>query len=173
MATTTPPLTFEEFELRYAAAERAYEFWYGEAVEKGMPTWLHGLLLVIIAELLARAGYKVASELDLRLDPQFAPRPDVAAGRRSIVTRYPTEPGEIEIVVEILSPDDAMSRLFAKCEEYVRIGIDQIYVADPESESAWQWNRERRQLDRVQTWALTNGESIVLADAWRELRARR
>ena len=76
-------------------------------------------------------------------------------------------------MVEILSPNDAMSRLFAKCEEYVRIGIDQIYVADPESESAWQWNRERRQLDRVQTWALTNGESIVLADAWRELRARR
>ena len=170
---TTSPLTLEEFERIYAGSERAYEFWHGEAVEKGMPTWLHSLLQAILAEFLIRAGYKAGTDLDLRLDPQFAPRPDIAAGRRTILTRYPTQPGEIEIVVEILSPDDAMSRLLAKCQEYVRIGIEQVYVADPESETTWMWNRERRQLDRVETWNLTNGQVLSLVDAWRELRERR
>ncbi len=170
---TASSLTLTEFERLYAASDRAYEYWHGEAVEKGMPTWLHGLLQMIVGELLHRAGYRVCPELDLRLDPQFAPRPDIAAGRRSIRTRYPTQPGEIEIVVEILSPDDAMSRVLAKCGEYVRIGIEQVYVADPESETAWQWNRDRRQLDRVETWLLTNGQTIALADVWRELAERR
>ena len=172
MATTTtdPTLTIEEFELRYAHSDRAYEFWHGKVVEKSMPTWLHSVLQMILGEFLRRAGYKAGAELDLRFDPQFAPRPDVAAGRQSIRTKYPTDPSQIEIVVEILSPDDTMSQLLAKCAEYVRIGIEQIYVADPESETAWEWDRERRQLNRVEAWTLTNGVTIDLAEVWREFR---
>ncbi len=170
---SAPPLTFEEFEQRYAGTSRAVEYWHGEVVEKAVPTWLHAALQQLIAEILIRLGYKAGPEVDLRLSKQFAPRPDVMAGRRSIQTRYPTEPGEVEIVVEILSPDDKMALVLAKCEEYVRIGIEQVYVADPESETAWIWNRQRRQLDRVETWTLTNGKIIVLADVWRELRERR
>jgi Uma2 family endonuclease len=174
MATiTAPSLTLEEFERRYAGSDRAYEYWHGEVVEKGMPTWLHAVLQMIVGEVLRKAGYKAATEIELRLDPQFAPRPDVAAGRQSVPTPYPTKPEEIEIVVEILSPEDAMGRVLAKCKEYARIGIEQVYVADPESETAWIWNRERWQLDRVESWTLTNGKIIVLADVWRELRERR
>jgi Uma2 family endonuclease len=171
--TTTRPLTIEEFERRYAASDRALEFWHGEVVEKAVPTWLHSVLQMILAETLCAAGYKAGPEVDLRLDREFAPRPDVMAGRQSITTRYPTQPSEVEIVVEILSPEDTMSRLLAKCDEYVRIGIEQVYVADPESETAWFWNRERGQLDRVETWTLTNGRTIALADIWRQLHERR
>ena len=174
MATTSAlPLTLAEFERRYASSDRPYEYWYGEAIEKGTSTWSHSLLQVILLEHLRVAGYKGGPELDLRLDPHFAPRPDVAAGRRSVPTPYPTKPEEVEIVVEVLSPDDAMSRVLAKCEEYVRIGIEQVYVADPESQTAWQWDRERKQLNRVETWTLTNGKTIMLADVWRELQKRR
>jgi Uma2 family endonuclease len=97
----------------------------------------------------------------------------VMAGRQSIETRYPTQPREVEMVVEILSPDDTMVRVLAKCEEYVRIGVAQVYVADPESETARIWDRERKQLDRVDEWTLTNGATVVLADVWRQMHERR
>jgi len=65
------------------------------------------------------------------LSREFAPRPDIIAGRRSIETRYPTDPSQVEIVVEVLSPDDKMLDVLAKCKEYVALGIEQVYVGRP------------------------------------------
>lgn len=173
MATiAAPTLTFEQFERLYAGSDRAVEYWHGEVIEKPVPTFLHGLLQALFLEVLRRAGYKTAPEVDLRLSRDFAPRPDVIATRQSIPTRYPTLPREVEIVIEVLS-DDQMTLLLAKCQEYVDLGVEQIYVADPESETAWIWNRERRQLDRTDQWTLTNGAVIELADIWREMNERR
>ncbi|MBV9669644.1 MAG: Uma2 family endonuclease [Acidobacteriales bacterium] len=167
------PITFEEFEKRYAGSGRPVEYWHGRVVEKSVPTWLHSVLQAVLVEALRRAGYKTGPEVDLRLSSEFAPRPDVMAGRRSIETRYPTDPSQVEIVVEVLSPDDKMAALLAKCKEYVALGIEQVYVADPESETAWIWNRERGQLDRTEAWTLTNGVSVPLVDVWLEMRERR
>jgi Uma2 family endonuclease len=173
MATiAAPTLTLEEFERLYAGSDKAVEYWHGKVIEKPVPTWLHGVLQALLGELLRKAGYKAGSEVDLRLSREFAPRPDVIATRQSIPTRYPTQPREVEIVVEVLS-DDQMTLLLAKCKEYVDLGIEQIYVADPESETAWMWNRERRQLDRTERWTLLNGAVIELADVWREMNERR
>ena len=171
--TTATPITFEEFERRYAGSGQAVEYWHGEVIKKSVPTWLHSVLQAVLVEALRRAGYKTGPEVDLRLSREFAPRPDVMAGRRSIETRYPTDPSQVEIVVEVLSPDDKMLDVLAKCKEYVALGIEQVYVADPESETAWMWNRDRRQLDRTETWVLTNGVTIMLAEVWREMRERR
>lgn len=44
MATATQKLTFLEFTELYGQSDTNYEFWYGEAIPKGMPTWIHGLL---------------------------------------------------------------------------------------------------------------------------------
>jgi Uma2 family endonuclease len=174
MATITRPfLTLEEFERRYAGSDRRLEYWHGEVIEKPMPTWLHSVLQALLTEILREAGYKAGPEVELRLDLEFAPRPDVMAGRHSIQTRYPTQPSEVEIVIEILSPDDTMVRVLAKCEEYVRIGVAQIFVAEPESETAWIWNREKKQLDRTDQWTLTNGKTIVLSDVWHQMHERR
>ena len=171
MATSisSASLTLEEFRQRYAHSEKPYEFWYGEAIEKSVPTWLHSFLQIILGKIFLGLGYNAASELELRIDPQFQPRPDLVATRRAVTARYPTKAEEIEIVVEILSPEDALARVYAKCEEYARIGIKQIFIADPESETGWVWNAERRQLDRVDSWTLTNGRTILLPDLWRRL----
>ena len=170
-ATVPPALTLEQFRERFADSDRAYEYWFGEAVEKPVPTWLHAIVQVLIADALRRAGYRVGSELDLRVDPQFQPRPDVSATRKRIGGPYPTSPEEIEIVVEVLSPDDKQTRVYQKCLHYHRLGILQLFVIDPETRTAWQWNRDLRQLDRRDAWELTNGQSIQMADLWQQLEA--
>jgi Uma2 family endonuclease len=168
--TTAAPLTLEEFRERYTG--EPFEYWHGEAVKKGTPTWFHALLQAILAEMLTRAGYVAGSELDLRIDPDFEPRPDGAAGRQRARKRYPTSPDEVEIVVEVLSPDDRFVKVHEKCAEYTRLGIAQVFVADPEGEKAWQWDPALGQLTRTGYWTLTNGRTICLPDAWRELRKR-
>jgi Uma2 family endonuclease len=113
MATAAKPLTLEEFRSQYGGRKPHFEYWFGEAIQKSMPTWLHALVQSILGEMLRRAGYKVGSELELRIDPQWEPVPDVAATLRRLEQPYPTKP--LEIVVEILSPDDRMSQVLSKC----------------------------------------------------------
>ena len=66
MATVTQPLTLAEFRSRYRNQKPYFEYWFGEAVQKSMPTWLHAALQVIICQALRRAGYKSGSEVELR-----------------------------------------------------------------------------------------------------------
>jgi Uma2 family endonuclease len=172
MATVTPPITFEEFE-QLQQTGRAIEYWHGKVVEKAVPTWLHSLLQVVIGQFLTEAGYAAGSEPDLRISREFAPRPDIMATSEDIETQYPTHPGEAEIIVEILSPTDNWPDVEKKCREYMGLGVVQVFVADPEGRQAWVWRREAQCLGEVDTWILTNGEPIVLADVWRELDRRR
>lgn len=63
MATVSKPLTKEEFRSLYAGKKPYFEYWFGEAIQKSMPTWLHGVLQGILRDLLRNAGYKSGSEL--------------------------------------------------------------------------------------------------------------
>jgi len=42
-----------------------------------------------------------------------------------------------DLVVEILSPDDRMSEMLKKLEEYFSIGVRLVWVVDPETESVY------------------------------------
>ncbi len=108
MATATSQLTLRQFREQYAS-ESGYEYWFGEVVRKAVPTWLHALIQKILCLYLDGAGYESAAELELGIDPEWEPRPDVAASL-VIEQPYPTEP--IDIVAEVLSPEDRMSRVF-------------------------------------------------------------
>ena len=167
MAAGTTPLTLQEFNAQYAG-EHGYEYWFGEIVQKGMPTWLHGLLQLILGELFYKLGYASASEIDLRIDPNWQPRPDVIAALE-MEQPYPRKP--VDIVAEVLS-DDPMTKVFEKCRNYARIGIPQIFVFDPESKTAWEWSREANNLERIQTLALRNGSRLEVDEIWAELEAR-
>jgi Uma2 family endonuclease len=169
MATATNLLSLEEFRQRYAEEKPYYEYWFGEAIQKSVPTWLHSLLQAILTEVLTRAGYRSAPELELRIDSDWQPKPDVAAAL-VVEHPYPTKP--IDVVAEILSPDDRMSRVFEKCRQYARIGITKIFVLDPESKSAWEWDRGTDNLERILAMNLPNGQSIAIADVWSELDRR-
>jgi Uma2 family endonuclease len=104
MGSATHLLTLEEFRCRYAEEKPYYEYWFGEAVQKSVPTWLHTLLARILADALDRAGYASGPELELRIDPNWQPKPDVAAAL-TVEIPYPTKP--IDVVAEVLSPCSA------------------------------------------------------------------
>jgi hypothetical protein len=117
-------LTREEFDRQYGH-EAGWEYWFGKAVRKPVPDWMHGLLQALLCELLYRAGYKAASEVDLRARPDWRPRPDVSAVLK-MEGRYPSQ---LDVAVEILS-DDQASYIRDKCVHYLGIGIPQIFVFD-------------------------------------------
>jgi Uma2 family endonuclease len=165
MAAAPQPLSLAEFRARYSLEKPYFEYWFGVAIQKSVPTWLHAVLQRIIGSLLLQAGYKSGSELELRIDSNWQPVPDVAGSLRRIDQPYPTEP--IDVVVEILSPDDRMSYILSKCRNYARIGISQIFVFDPEAKQAWEWTNNS--LNIISEMRLANGSVIDLRLVWQQL----
>ena len=166
MATAPQLLSLEEFRQRYAEEKPYYEYWFGEAVQKSVPTLLHAFLVKILLFALDQAGYKSGPEVELRVDPNWQPKADVAACTKAQLP-YPTKP--FEIVAEVLSPDDRMQRVMAKCRHYERIGIQKIFVFDPEYRDAWEWSRETKNLERISELSLPNGQRIAVESLWQEL----
>jgi Uma2 family endonuclease len=145
MATVADKLTFAEFQSKYAHGDRSYEYWYGEAIPKAMPTWIHGLLQILLGRLLNEAGYSAGSEVELRIDSDAHPKPDVIATRHEVEESYPTK--AVEVVIEILSKDDPMPYVLEKCQAYGRWGFEYIYVVNPESRQLFRWTGSGLQID--------------------------
>ena len=135
-------MTVEQFDRIYGQAKPYFEYWFGQAVQKTMPTWIHSMLQKIIMRFLDDAGYESGAEVKLKISGDFQPLPDVCAVRPGEVELpYPTRP--VEVVVEILSPDDQFSQIATKCQFYGELGINHIYVVDPDTRELWRWNRDR------------------------------
>ena len=139
MATTTR-LTLDEF-LALPETEPASEYIDGEVVQKTMPTLDHGIvqrLLSFVLTLYLRAHPigEAGSEIRCIFGPAGRERtyvPDylfVAAGRFQRGPR-PLR-GAPDLAVEILSPDDRMTRVMAKLRFYLRHGVRLVWLIDPE-----------------------------------------
>jgi Uma2 family endonuclease len=165
-AVAEQKLSLEEFHARYDGEKPYYEYWDGEAVQKSMPTFLHGLIEGILVRLLGGIGYSAAAEVTLKLDPAYEPVPDVI-GLEVLPAGglYPTTP--FEIAIEILSPDDSFSRVLRKCRLYERWGIRQIVVIDPKERLVWRFeNGVPQESDTV----ARRGDAAVSAQAlWDEV----
>ena len=131
-------VTVENFDQQYGREKPYFEYWFGEPVQKKMPTWMHSMLQKIIMRLLDDAGYESGAEVKLKISTDFQPLPDVSAVLPGDVELpYPTRP--VEVVVEILSPDDQFSQMLKKCQFYAELGIKHIYVVDPDARQIWCW----------------------------------
>jgi Uma2 family endonuclease len=166
-ANPVTSLTLDDYRALYGN-EHGYEYWFGEAVRKGLPTTLHGIMQGILVALFKAAGYKTASEVDLRIDPDREPRPDVLVSPVPIQRPYPTRPSALT-VIEVLSPDDAMPRVFQKCRNYVRVGIKSVFIVDPEARDAWEWSLETDNTERIQAIGLPDGFTLPVSALWEEL----
>jgi Uma2 family endonuclease len=141
MATAASKLTVAKFEKQYGGEKPYYEYWHGEAIQKTGGTWIHGLTQSIVTQLLSQAGYCAVLEATLKIDPDFHPLPDVVATRRRIELPYPTTP--LEVLIEILSEDDLLSRVLTKLRAYDSWGFEQVYLVDPPNRTVFRWHDHR------------------------------
>jgi Uma2 family endonuclease len=61
------------------------------------------------------------------------------------------------LCIEILSPEDRVSRMEKKIDDYLAFGVKYVWLIDPEDKSAWVYTAERkREPVRVLTTAEPN-----------------
>lgn len=135
MATAASHLTSEEFHRLYDGEKPAFEYWFGEAIQKTMPTSLHGVVQFLTMLTLRSLGWTVASEVRLKVIREAEPVPDVIAVHGKLPKRYPTTPPEL--CIEILSPGDRLDRILWKARHYLDWGSSFVWIIDPEARTAW------------------------------------
>jgi Uma2 family endonuclease len=111
------------------------EFRDGEVVERSMPTTSHGtcqlLLGVFFMALRERLNLHPISEIRMRLPGNRILIADIGVFRPTRPPQVPDYPPLVAI--EVLSPDDRLSEVRAKLEEYRAWGVPHVWLADPES----------------------------------------
>jgi Uma2 family endonuclease len=155
---TSTHLSVKEYERIYGP-EPGWEYWFGEARPKPVPTHLHGLLSLLLGELLRRAGYLTSSEADLQIVPEWRPRPDVYGVLEPVQGKYATKP--VDVIFEVLSEGED---IVSKCQQYTRIGIPQVFVFDPEARLIASWTGQ--DLVSAEDVKLSNGITITGATLW-------
>lgn len=158
-------LSIEEYERNFGP-EAGWEYRDGEAKRKPVPTYLHGMLAILLGELLQLAGYFASVEADARLAGTWSPRPDVSGTLSAVEGKYPTR---LDVAFEIISDGED---ILEKCRAYQATGaVDQVFVFDIENQSIQSWNGSR--LLSVPNILLGNGVTITSGRVWRELDSRR
>ena len=152
----------------------ACDYLDGVLRQKALPTRKHGLIQRWLGQLIAEGypAFESESEVTLRIREGLYLVPDLIAQRVDhIQDPYPTEP--VHLCIEILSPDDRTSELFAKCEDYLAWGVHTTWIVDPETERAWEYRRGERPHEIPPGGSLTaEGISIPLSDVFSVLHSR-
>src|SRR5579864_2845699 len=121
------------------------EYLDGEIVERNMGELPHsdlqGNLYLLLSQLRGRLGTRVNLEIRIQINRQRYRVADVAVWRDSnIGTGIPTIAPFL--VIEILSPEDRMVRMLPKIQEYLSIGVEWVWVIDPEEKSALSYSQK-------------------------------
>jgi len=130
---------------------------------KPMPTRKHGRIQGWLVVLIERGfpEFEAATEVTVRIRASRYMVPDLLVQRRDrIQDPYPIEP--VHLCVEILSPDDRMSEVFAKCEEYHAWGVATTWIIDPEALRGWVYRAGERPSEVSEAGSLT-AEGIAVS----------
>ena len=166
-----PLVTVEEY--LHTSYEPECDYVDGSLEDRNVGEYEHGLLQSLLSFLFLsnREAWGVLAVTDVRTQVKRTRYrcPDVSvlrmdAPREKILTHPPL------IAIEILSPEDRMSRMQTKLEDYVAFGIENVWIIDPESRRAWT-------ADRAGTHLVESGEltvpgtpiRVVLSDLFAEL----
>jgi Uma2 family endonuclease len=104
---------------------------------RSMPTLLHGIISYLLIVMLRGQGVRALAEVSIRPSETRFLIPDVIAGEK-IELPYPIKP--MALCVEILAPEDRLSAMFAKCEEFHAWGSPYCWVIDPVRQIAWEYH---------------------------------
>src|SRR5882672_3090488 len=115
------------------------EYLDGEVVERNMGELPHGDVQTRLASLLWQhrksLGIRVVTEIRIQINGTRYRVADVAVWRSgNIGDRIPIVPPFLAI--EILSPEDRITRMQPKIVEYLTIGVEWIWLIDPIEKSA-------------------------------------
>lgn len=133
------------------------EYREGVLYPKAMPTKLHSLMQRALTLLLEQRGCPAFPELTLRLSASKFLVPDVVVAD-DFPGPYPTEP--VRLCCEILSPEDRLGTMLAKCEEYHAWGVPYCWVIDPVKRAAWEYHlggEPARAMETLRAGAVTIG----------------
>ncbi|HTX76632.1 MAG TPA: Uma2 family endonuclease [Terracidiphilus sp.] len=112
----------------------------GRIEERNVGEYDHGLLQTLLAYLFmthrAEWGIRVVTDVRARVSARRFRVPDLSvlradAPREQILTHPPL------IAIEILSPEDRLSRFQARIEDYLAFGVEHIWIFDPERRTAF------------------------------------
>lgn len=146
--TIATRLSLEDF-LRQPETKPASEYCNGEVIQKPMPTGKHGFIQTILASLLLtyfRANWLGVAITEWRCvfgptDNRRAFVPDVTVALRSTHridadTLSRALDGAPDIAIEVLSPEQHAGEFADKLQFYLLHGVRQVWVFDPEAETA-------------------------------------
>ncbi len=116
------------------------DFVDGEVVERNVGNRKHGYAQAEIS------GWFIQRKSTLRLQPMTELRLRVAASRVRIpdvlVAEIPIPDEDVfttppYLCVEIMSPDDTMNGMQDRIDDYLRFGVPNVWVIDPEKRRGW------------------------------------
>jgi Uma2 family endonuclease len=118
--------------------EKPYrEYRDGVLYPKAMPTKWHSIIQRVLMTMLRDQGAPAFPELTLCLSATKYLIPDVAVSD-DFPGPYPTE--AVRLCCEILSPEDRLGAMLAKCEEYHAWGVPYCWVVEPVKRAAWEYH---------------------------------
>ena len=175
---TTPPttkrMTAEEFGDWVHLPEndnKWFELVQGEVIELPSPRKIHGVVCVnVVTELnlyvrRRRKGYVTSNDsgVILERDPDTVRGPDVALyeDASKFADLHPKY-GEVppRLAVEVLSPDDKAKHVTRKIMDYLKNGVDLVWLIDPEDRTVNVYLRDRAPFLLGETDELT-GENVL------------
>jgi len=113
------------------------EYRDGVLYPKAIPTKLHSIIQRVLMTMLEKQGVAAFPELTLRISATKFLIPDVVVAD-DFPGPYPTE--AVRLCCEILSPEDRIGTMLAKCEEYHAWGVPFCWVIDPVKRTAWEYH---------------------------------
>jgi Uma2 family endonuclease len=109
----------------------------GVVSPKARSTKFHAIIHRDLMMLLQNQGVQVFPELTVRISPTRYLVPDVCVAG-DFPGPYRTEP--VRLCCEILSPEDRLGAMLAKCEEYQAWGVPFCWIIDPVKRTAWEYH---------------------------------
>jgi Uma2 family endonuclease len=148
--------------------EKPYsEYRDGSVSRKAYPEKFHAIIQRDLMMLLQNQGVQALPELTVRISPTRYLVPDVCVAG-NFPGPYPTEP--VLLCCEILSPEDRLGAMLAKCEEYHAWGVPFCWIIDPVKRTAWEYHSDSEPVREVESLH-AGGLSVNLEELFAELDA--
>jgi Uma2 family endonuclease len=144
----------------------------GELVERNVGECKHSLMQGILTgyfrERWRQLRIRVLPEVRMRVSATRFRIADVCVTLKSqpvepVLTRPPF------LCIEILSPEDRMSRITERVNEYLAFGVDSVWVVDPEKRTAHSYTKEGCREVRDQLTTSNPEISVSVPDLFAEL----